>query len=130
VRQTVASGGPWEARYGYARAVAVGGHLWVSGSTSVVGGEIVHGGDPAAQTRTAFTVALDAAREAGFAVTDVVRTRMFVVDLPANGDAVATVHGEMFGEVRPATTMVGVAGLIDPALLVEVEVDCYREDSR
>jgi enamine deaminase RidA (YjgF/YER057c/UK114 family) len=123
----ISSGGPWEERYGYSRAVAAGDHLWVAGSTSVVDGEVAHAGDAAAQTRTAFAVALEAVESAGFALDDVVRTRMFVVDLDANGDAVASVHGEMFGAVRPASTMVGVAALIDPRLVVEVELDAYRE---
>jgi enamine deaminase RidA (YjgF/YER057c/UK114 family) len=127
VRQSYGSGGPWESRYGYARAVAAGSHLWVSGCTSVVDGEVAHDGDAAAQARAAFAVALRAVDQAGFSPADVVRTRMFVVDLPASGDAVATVHGELFGDVRPASTLLGVAALVDPRLLVEVEVECYRE---
>jgi enamine deaminase RidA (YjgF/YER057c/UK114 family) len=123
----IASGGPWEERYGYSRAVAAGNHLWVAGSTSVVDGEVAHAGDPGGQTRTAFGIALAAVEQAGFTVADVVRTRMFVVDLAANGDAVAKVHGELFADVRPASTMVGVAALIDPRLVVEVEVEAYRE---
>ena len=125
--QRIGSGGPWEDRYGYSRAVAAGNHLWVAGSTSVVDGEVVHAGDPAAQTRTAFGIALAAAERAGFGRDDVVRTRMFVVDLAANGDAVASAHGELFAAVRPASTMVGVAALIEPQLLVEVELEAYRE---
>ena len=127
--QRLGSGGPWEDRYGYSRAVAAGNHLWVAGSTSVVDGEVAHIGDAAAQTRTAFGVALAAAERAGFAPRDVVRTRMFVVDLDTNGDAVATVHGELFAEVRPASTMVGVARLIDARLVVEVELEAYREST-
>jgi enamine deaminase RidA (YjgF/YER057c/UK114 family) len=125
----IASGGPWEDRYGYSRAVVSGDHLWVAGSTSVVDGELVHPGDAGAQARTAFEIALDAVRRGGFSADDVVRTRMFVVDLPANGDAVASVHGALFGEVRPASTMVGVAALIDPQMLVEVELEAYRGGS-
>ena len=127
--QRLGSGGPWEDRYGYSRAVAAGNHLWVAGSTSVVDGEVAHVGDAAAQTRTAFGIALAAAERAGFAPSDVVRTRMFVVDLDTNGDAVATAHGELFAEVRPASTMVGVAGLIDARLVVEVELEAYREST-
>jgi enamine deaminase RidA (YjgF/YER057c/UK114 family) len=123
----IASGGPWEDRYGYSRAVASGDHVWVAGSTSVVDGAVAHEGDAAAQTRAAFGVALAAVEQAGFTVADVVRTRMFVVDLEANGDAVAAMHGELFGDVRPASTMVGVAALIDPRLVVEVEVEAHRE---
>ena len=125
----IASGGPWEERYGYSRAVVSGNHVWVAGSTSVVDGAIAHEGDAAAQTRTAFGVALSAVEQAGFTRADVVRTRMFVVDLAANADAVASVHGELFGDIRPASTMVGVAALIDPRLVVEVEVEAHRETS-
>jgi enamine deaminase RidA (YjgF/YER057c/UK114 family) len=127
MRESYGSGGPYETRYGYARAVAAGPHLWVSGCTSVVGGEVAHEGDPAAQTRVAMSVALRAIDRAGFELGDVVRTRMFVVDLPTNGDAVATVHGEIFGTVLPASTLVGVTALVDPRMLVEIEAECYRE---
>jgi enamine deaminase RidA (YjgF/YER057c/UK114 family) len=127
VRESFESGGPWEKRYGYARAVAAGPHLWVSGCTSVVDGEVAHEADAAAQTRVAFSVALRAMDRAGFGLGDVVRTRMFVIDLPANGDAVATVHGEVFGGVLPASTLVGVAALVDSRLVVEVEIECYRD---
>jgi len=123
----IASGGPWEERYGYSRAVVSGDHVWIAGSTSVVDGDVAHEGDAAAQTRTAFGIALSALEQAGFARADVVRTRMFVVDLDAHGDAVASVHGELFGDVRPSSTMVGVAALIDTRLVVEVEVEAYRE---
>ncbi|MDQ1706381.1 MAG: hypothetical protein QOF18_2747 [Frankiaceae bacterium] len=127
MRESFGSDGPWEKRYGYARAVAAGPHLWVSGCTSVVDGEVAHESDPAAQTRVAFAVALRAMDRAGFDLGDVVRTRMFVIGLPVHGEAVATVHGELFGAVLPASTLVGVSALVDPRLLVEVEVECYRE---
>ena len=129
MRRRIASGGPWEERYGYSRAVVCGSHVWVAGSTSVVDGAVAHEGDAAAQTRTAFGVALAAVEQAGFTRADVVRTRMFVVDLAANGDAVASVHGELFGDVRPASTLVGVAALIDARLVVEVEVEAHREST-
>lgn len=120
------SGGPWEGRYGYSRVVATDDHAWVAGCTSVVDGEVVHVGDAAAQARTAFGMAMEALTTAGFAIDNVVRTRMFVVDVPNNGDAVARVHGEVFAEVRPASTLVGVTALVDPRMLVEVEVDAHR----
>lgn len=119
------SGGPWEDRYGYSRVVVAGSHAWVAGSTATVDGTVVHVGDAHAQTLTAFGVALDALAAAGFGVGDVVRTRMFVVD-SADLDAAGRAHGELFGGVRPAATAVVVAGLVDPRLLVEVEVDAYR----
>jgi len=128
--QRLGSGGPWEERYGYSRAVVVGDHVWVAGSTSVVDGQLVHEGDAGAQAQTAFGIALTAVEEAGFSRADVVRTRMFVVDLPANGEAVAEAHGEIFRDIRPASALIGVAALLDPRMLVEVEVEAYRAKSR
>jgi len=123
----LASGGPWEQRYGYSRVVATGTQAWVSGCTSIVDGDVAHQGDPSAQTRVAFGMGIGALERAGFAIADVVRTRMYVVDVAANGDAVASVHGELFADVRPATTLLGVAGLLDPRMLVEVELDACRD---
>jgi enamine deaminase RidA (YjgF/YER057c/UK114 family) len=120
------SGGPYEDRFGYSRVVAAGPFAWVAGCTSVVDGELAHEGDAAAQARAAFAVALQALDRAGFGRADVVRTRMFVVDIAANGDAVAQVHGEVFSDVRPASSLLGIAGLVDPRMLVEVEVDAFR----
>jgi enamine deaminase RidA (YjgF/YER057c/UK114 family) len=127
VTTRIASGGPYESRYGYSRAVSSGGHLWVSGCTSVVDGAVTHEGDAAGQARAALDTAGRAMTEAGFALGDVVRTRMFVVDLARNGDAVASVHGEVFRDVRPASSLLGVAALVDPRMLVEIEVECHRE---
>jgi enamine deaminase RidA (YjgF/YER057c/UK114 family) len=129
MRENFGSAGPWEDRYGYSRAVTSGPHLWIAGCTSVVDGELTHEGDAAAQTRAAVDLARHAIETAGFDLADVVRTRMFVVDLPQHGDAVATVLGEIFREVRPASSLLGVAALLDPRMLVEVEVECYREPS-
>jgi len=120
------SGGPYEEQYGYSRVVAAGPHAWVAGCTSYVDGEFVHEGDPAAQARAAFAVALQGLDRAGFGRADVVRTRMFVVDIAAHGDSVALVHGEVFADVRPASSLIGVAGLVDPRMLVEVEVEAFR----
>ncbi|MBV9291893.1 MAG: RidA family protein [Frankiales bacterium] len=129
MRQNIASGGPYEVRFGYTRAVAVGGHLWVSGCTSVVDGVVTQPGDAAGQAQAALDNALDAVARAGFDRGDVVRTRMYVVDLAVNGVAVADTHGRVFGEVRPASSLLGVAALVDPAMLVEIEVECFRETS-
>ena len=120
------SGGPYEEQFGYSRVVTTGPHAWVAGCTSVIDGELVHVGDAAAQARAAFAVALQALDRAGVGRDDVVRTRMFVVDIAGNGDAVALVHGEVFADVRPASSLIGVAGLIDPRMLVEVEVEAFR----
>jgi enamine deaminase RidA (YjgF/YER057c/UK114 family) len=125
-RRRVSSGGPYEARYGYSRALAVGDSCWVAGTTDAgADGRSLHPRDAAAQARAAFGIATRALAEAGFAVGDVVRTRMYVTrseDFPA----VAAVHGELFGEIRPAATLVRAAGLIEPSLLVEVELEARR----
>ena len=123
----LSSGGPWEQRYGYSRVVATQTYAWVSGCTSIGDGEVAHEGDATTQARVAFAMALDALDRAGFAKVDVVRTRMYVVDVAAHHEAVASVHGELFADVRPATTLVGVAGLLDPRMLVAVEFDAYRD---
>ena len=116
------SGAPWEAVVGYSRVVAVGGTAWVSGTTATVDGEVVHAGDAAAQTRVALETVARALAEAGFTLGDVVRTRMYVTDI-GRWEEVGRVHGEFFAAVRPATSMVQVAALIDPAMLVEIEAD-------
>lgn len=121
----ISSGAPWEDRYGYSRAVVAGPALFVAGTTATVGGEVVGVGDPYLQTKTAFGIALDAVREAGFSVSEVVRTRMFVADI-GDQDEVGRAHSELFDAIRPAATMVQVAGLAHPDHLVEVEIDAYR----
>lgn len=125
-RRHVTSGGPWEASAGYSRAIAVGDACFVSGTTDAgPTGESLHPGDAAAQARAALAVIEGALSEAGFGLEDVVRTRMFIVD-PADADAVAAVHGEVFAHVRPAATLVVVSRLIDPSLLVEIEADARK----
>ncbi|WP_211589178.1 RidA family protein [Microbispora sp. H11081] len=125
----ISSGGPWEDRYGYARAVVAGPHVLVSGCTATVGGEVQHVGDAYRQTLTAFSIALDAVEKAGITRADVVRTRLYVVNA-ADFDAVGKAHGELFGDVRPACTSVQIAGLVDERMLVEVEVEAYRAADR
>ena len=120
------SGGPWEETFGYSRVVTAGPWLLTAGCTSTVDGVVTNVGDAAAQTRQAFQIALDSLAGAGASVLDVVRTRMYVVNR-VDADAVGRVHGEIFRDVNPASTMVMVAALIDPAHLVEVEVDAYLE---
>ena len=125
-RRRVSSGGPWEASAGYARAIAVGDGCWVSGTTDAgPDGASRHPGDAAAQARAAFAIVEGALGEAGFSLDEVVRTRMYIVD-PEDADAVAGVHGEIFKHVRPAATLVVVARLITPSLLVEVEAEAHR----
>lgn len=126
-RRRISSGGPWEARYGYSRAVVVGDAAAVAG-TSDAGpdGRSMHPGDPAAQARAIFAIIGAALAEAGFSLADVVRTRMYVTD-PAHVTPVVEVHGEIFRDVRPAATIVVVAALIEPTLLVEIEVDAIQD---
>ncbi|MBX6382208.1 MAG: RidA family protein [Microbispora sp.] len=125
----ISSGGPWEDRYGYARAVVAGPHVLVSGCTATVGGEVQHVGDAYQQTLTAISIALDAVEKAGTTRADVVRTRLYVVNAD-DFDAVGKAHGEIFGDVRPVCTAVQVAGLVDERMLVEVEVEAYRPMER
>ncbi len=125
-RRHVSSGGPWEATAGYSRAVAVGDSCFVSGTTDAgPDGTSLHPGDAGGQARAAFAIVEGALREAGFTLEDVVRTRMYVVD-PADIPAVTAVHGELFAQVRPAATLVVVARLMTPSLLVEVEAEARR----
>jgi enamine deaminase RidA (YjgF/YER057c/UK114 family) len=120
------SGGPWEALIGYSRVVVRGDSAWVSGCTSTVDGEVMHPGDVAAQARQAFDNLATALERAGFALTDVVRTRMYLTDMN-RWEELGRAHGDVFGDVRPATAMIGVSALLHPAMLVEVEADAVRE---
>jgi enamine deaminase RidA (YjgF/YER057c/UK114 family) len=125
-RRLISSGGPYEARFGYSRAVVEGDTCWVAGTTDAgPDGVSQHPGDAAAQARASWAVIERALDEAGFALSDVVRTRMYVVSAE-DAIAVAGVHGEVFGEVRPASTLLVVAALIEPTMLVEVEAEARR----
>ena len=126
VRRRVSSGGPWEARYGYSRAVVDGDSCWVSGTTDAgPDGRSSHPDDPGGQAHEAFAIAARALAAAGFSLDDVVRTRMFVTDMGRSADVLA-VHGELFSEIRPASTIVEVSALIEPSLLVEIELEARR----
>ena len=125
-RRLIASGGPWESSAGYSRAVVVGDACWVSGTTDAgPDGRSLHPGDPGAQADAALDIIERALAEAGLGLADVVRTRMFVTS-QASVPAVLAAHGTRFAGVRPAATVVVVTGLIDPSLLVEIEVDARR----
>jgi enamine deaminase RidA (YjgF/YER057c/UK114 family) len=121
----VSSGAPWEPVVGYSRAVAAGDHVFVSGCTSIVDGQVTHADDMEAQARQAIRNVATALAEVGVSLHDVVRTRMFVTDI-SRWEEVARAHGEAFADIRPATSMVEVSRLIDPAMLVEVEAVAYR----
>ena len=121
----ISSGGPWEDTVGYSRAVVAGPWVLVSGSTSTIDGEVRHEGDAYAQTLEAFGVVRRALEAAGLDLSDVVRTRMYLASID-DQDAVGRAHSELFGDVRPAATMVEVSRFVDPRMLVEVEADAYR----
>ena len=121
----ISSQTPWEPVAGYSRAVAAGDFAFVSGCTSVAGAEFVHPGDAYAQTAQAIQNAAQGLAGLGASLSDVVQTRMYVTDI-ARWQEYGRAHGEAFGQVRPATTMVEVAALIEPGMLVEVEVVAYK----
>ena len=127
-RKNISSGAPWESIVGYSRAVRIDNHVWVAGTTATdESGNVVGKGDPAVQARYALQKIGRALEEAGASFADVVRTRTFVTDI-TQWEAIGRVHGEVFGAIRPAATMVEVSKLIDPAHLVEIEVDAYVGD--
>lgn len=122
-RRLISSGGPWEGIAGYSRAIVVDDTCWVSGTTDAgADGRSRHPGDLAGQARASLAIIESALVEAGFSLGDVVRTRMFVTDMSRSGEVLA-VHGEVFGSVRPAATLVEVSALLDPSLLIEIEAD-------
>ncbi len=121
-RLLVSSGSPYEATVGYSRAVRVGNLVSVSGTTAASGGKPVAIGDPEAQTRAIFETIEAALKDAGASLKDVIRTRVYLVDI-AHFEAVGRVHGEVFSEIRPANTTLEVSGFVSPDWLVEIEVD-------
>ena len=120
MRQLISSGAPWEPIVGYSRAVRVGNVVEVAGTTAQDGDAVTGGTDVYAQTKRVLEKIGEALDAAGASFTDVVRTRIFVTDI-AQWEAVGRAHGEVFGEIRPVTSMLEVRALIDPRLLVEIE---------
>lgn len=122
-RQTISSGAPWETIVGYSRAVRVGNTVHVAGTTAVdETGRVIAPGDPYRQAYAVLQKIERALNAAGAAMTGVVRTRIYVTDID-HWEAIGRAHGEFFRDVRPASTLVAVSRLIDPAMLVEIEVD-------
>jgi len=123
-RRNISSGGPWESMVGYSRAVRVGPWVLVSGTTSMTTQGLVGRSSAYEQARQAFRTIENALHEAGASILHVVRTRMFVTNIQL-WEQVARAHDEVLGTIRPAATMVEIKRLIDPEMLVEIEVDAY-----
>ena len=121
-RVNVSSGGPLEATVGYSRAVRVGDHVAVAGTTTLKPGGVDHPGDCYMQSRAVLRLIEDALQETGATLSDVVRTRAFLTDI-SKADDYGRAHGEVFGDIRPAATLVEVSALVHPDLVVEIEVD-------
>ncbi len=122
----ISSGSPWEASIGYSRATVAGDYVHVSGSTASIGGEVQHEGDAYGQTLVALNdVIAPALEQVGYSLADVVRSRVYLANA-SDVDEVARAHGKVFGEIRPAATMIAGVTMVDPKMLVEVEVDAWK----
>ena len=125
-RRLISSGGPWESVAGYSRAVVVGDDCWVAGTTDAgPDGRSLNPGDPVSQARETFGRIDEALAQGGFGRADIVRIRIFVTDM-RSAPRLTALMGELFGSIRPAATLVGVAELIEPSLMVEIEADARR----
>jgi enamine deaminase RidA (YjgF/YER057c/UK114 family) len=121
------SGMRWESAFGYSRVVRAGAHVWVAGCTATTADGVIAGvGDAYEQTRQTLVNLELALAQVGARLQDVVRTRMYVTDI-GNAEAVGRAHGEVFGDIRPVTAMIGVNALLDPRMLVEIEADACLE---
>ena len=121
-RRNISTDGPWEDRIGYSRAVRIGSTVYVSGTTAMTPSGLVGRGDPYAQTIQAARTIEAALKQAGASLADVVRTRIYLVNID-QWPEVGRAHGEIFGTIKPAATMVEVKRLIDPDMLVEIEAE-------
>lgn len=127
MRKNISSGTRWEERNAYSRAVRIGPHVWVAGTTAVdAEGRVVGEGNAYAQSAFILRKIGKALQEAGAELADVVRTRIYLVSLD-DEEAVGRAHAEVFRDIRPAATMIQIAGLVDPRLRVEIEAEAYVE---
>lgn len=124
MKKKISSGAPWEKTAGYSRAIRTGEWVFVAGTTAIKDGEVQGINDPYAQSKCILEIIGKALQEAGSSFEDVVRTRMFVTNIDY-WEEVVRAHGEVFADIRPASTLVEVGNLIDPRLLVEIEATAH-----